>query len=85
MQLNRDMKNGKKLYWCTYFDMYRNDMKKKTWEGIMEVVNIKVGLNFNRSEINRNGKSITNPKDNNFFANVGPNTENYPKTFHKSN
>ena len=76
--INRDMKNGEKFYWSTYFDMYRNDMKK-TWKGIKELANIKVGLNSNISEINRNGESITDPKEigntfNNFFANVGPNT-----------
>ena len=52
----------KKFYWSTYFDMYRNDMKK-IWNDIKELVNIKVGLNSNISEINRNGESITDPKE----------------------
>ena len=28
------------LYWCSYFDESKNDMKK-TWKGIRQLVNIK--------------------------------------------
>ena len=52
---------------------------KKTWDGIKNIVNIK--KNSNRtSQLNVGGKIIDDDKEiatnfNNFFVNVGPNTE----------
>ena len=56
------MKSAKKLYWSAYFDVCRNDMKK-TRKVNKEIVNIKIGLNSNITQLNKNGKSITDLKE----------------------
>ena len=57
---------------------------KKTWEGIRQLVNIKNPSNLNITQINLNGTNLTDPKQianafNNFFVNVGPNTDGVPQ------
>ena len=69
---------AKKLYYTLmYVEM------TKTWKGINKIVNNKVGLNSNITQINKNGKSITDPKEigntfNNFFVNID---KTIPKPF----
>ena len=53
---------------------------KKTWEGIKRIVNVKKTANFTISQLNIKGKIIDNPEEinnnfNNFFENLGPDTE----------
>ena len=58
---------------------------KMTWEGIKKIVNVKKTVNFTISQLNINGKIVDDPEEinnnfNNFFVNVGPDTEkNVPK------
>ena len=46
--VNRDIKTAKKLYWSSYFQESKNDMKK-TWKGTRQPVNIEKSFNFNPS------------------------------------
>ena len=58
---------------------------KMTWEGIKKIVNVKKTVNSTISQLNINGKIVDDPEEinnnfNNFFVNVGPDTEkNVPK------
>ena len=78
-RVNKELNKSKKKYYSDYFTEYVNNIKK-TWEGIKKIVNFK--KNSNRSmQLNIGGKIIDNDKEiatnfNNFFTNVGPNTEN---------
>ena len=78
-RVNRELNRLKKKYYTEYFTEYVNNIKK-SWEGIKKIVNLK--KNSNRSmQLNIGGKIIDNDKEiatnfNNFFTNVGPNTEN---------
>ena len=78
-RINRDLKKSKKDYFSNYFKTYSNDIKK-TWLGIKSI------LNINRTqfpEVNQlliDDKIIDDPKIiaqklNDFFVNIGPNTE----------
>ena len=77
-RVNREIKKSKKKYYADYFNDHVKDIKK-TWEGIKKIVNLK--KNSNRTtQLNLGGKIIDNDKEiatnfNNFFANVGVNTE----------
>ena len=77
-RVNREIKKSKKKYYADYFNEHVKDIKK-TWEGIKKIVNLK--KNSNRTtQLNLGGKIIDNDKQiatnfNNFFANVGVNTE----------
>ena len=88
-RVNRDIKKCKRQYYAEYFATNVNDMKK-TWEGIRKIVNIKK-ISPKISQLNIGGKIINDDKElatdfNNFFVNVGPNTENaIPKVPHISN
>ena len=58
-RVNREIKKSKKKYYADYFNEHVKDIKK-TWEGIKKIVNL---------------KKIAMTNFNNFFANVGVNTE----------
>ena len=85
-KINREINSSKKLYWSTYFNNYKHDMSK-TWKGIKDLVNTKAAGITNISQIKVNGKEINDPQKigntfNNFFANIGPNTDKtIPKPF----
>ena len=77
-RVNREIKKSKKQYYAEYFASNVNNTKK-TWEGIRKIVNIK--MSSKPSQLNINGKIIDDDKKlatnfNNFFVNVGQNTEN---------
>ena len=68
---------GVVLNWFKWNIMVNNT--KKTWEGIRKIANIK--KSSKPSQLNVNGKIIDDDKKlatnfNNFFVNVGQNTEN---------
>ena len=77
-RINRDLKKSKKQYYEQYFTDNVNNIRK-TWDGIKIIVNVR--KNSNRtSQLNVGGKIIDDNKEiatnfNNFFVNVGPNTE----------
>ena len=78
-KVNREIKRSRNIHYDTYFNEHKNDIKK-TWEGIRRLVNVKKKDGYGISQLNINGKVIDDPKDiaeniNEFFANVGPNTE----------
>ena len=77
-RVNRELKKAKKNYYTKYFDENNNNIKK-TLEGIRSIINIK-STKSTISQIKVNNKVIINLKEivdtlNNFFVNVGPNTE----------
>ena len=79
MFVNRDIKKSKKQYYTEYFADNVNNTKK-TWEGIRKIVNIKK-MSSKPSQLKISGKIIDADKKlatnfNNFFVNVGKNTEN---------
>ena len=79
-KVNRELSKSKKSYYATYFENHCNNIKK-TWEGIRSLINIKNPVNPRIAQLNINGIIIDKPKQvanevNNFFVNVGPNTEN---------
>ena len=77
-RVNRDLKKSKKKYYAEYFTEHVNNIKK-TWEGIKNIVNLKKASN-RTTQLNIGGNIIDSDKEiaqnfNNFFANVGANTE----------
>ena len=84
--INRDIKKSKKDYYSSYFEECKLNINK-TWKGIQELVNTKNNLSTNRTQLKSNNLIIDDPKlisdtFNNFFVNVGPNTDNtIPKCF----
>ena len=78
-RVNRELIKSKKEYYNQFFEDNKKD-NKKVWEGIKSIININNNKSKNISQLNINDKIIDNPKDivetlNNFFVNVGPNTE----------
>ena len=78
-RVNRDIQKAKKEHYKSYFETHSTNIKK-TWEGIRKIVNVKKSANFTISQLNVKGKIIDDPTAiansfNNFFANVGPETE----------
>ena len=73
----------------SYFEEHNNNIKK-AWEGIRKIVNVKKATKFSVSHLNINGKAVDDSLGiangfNDFFVNVGPNTEkNVPKVPNKS-
>ena len=88
-RVNRELKKSKKSFYSSYFEEHNNNIKK-TWEGIRKIVNTKNTINYSISQLNVNGKVVNDSKDiancaNNFFVNVGPETEKkVPKVGHIS-
>ena len=84
--INRDIKKSKKDYYSSYFEECKLNINK-TWKGIKELVNTKNNLSTNITQLKSNNLIIDDPKlisdtFNNFFVNVGPNTDNtIPKCF----
>ena len=77
-RVNRELKKAKNNYYIKYFEENNNNIKK-TWEGIRSIINIK-STKSTISQIKVNNKVTKNHKEivetlNNFFVNVGPNTE----------
>ena len=78
-RVNRELKKDKRNYYTKYFEDNNNNIKK-TWEGIRSIINIKSTKHSTISQSKINNKVITSNKEivetlNNFFVNVGPNTE----------
>ncbi len=86
-KVKNEILKSKRKYHKSYFEKHNNDMKK-TWEGIRKLVNVKKTTDFSISQLNVKGKIIDDPVSiannfNNFFANVGPDTEkSVPKVPH---
>ena len=76
---NRELKRSKRDYYHQYFeDNSKNS--KKIWEGIRSIINVNKPKLPSISQLKVNENLINNPKEiveslNNFFVNVGPNTE----------
>ena len=83
-RVSRKIQNSKKMHEEAYFAEHESDIKK-TWEGLRKLVNVKKSVSFSIAQLNVNGKIIDEPariaeKLNNFFVNVGPETEkNVPR------
>ena len=78
-KVSRKISKAKKDHNMSYFETHSNNIKK-TWEGIKKIVNIKKPTDFSISQLNVKGKIVEDPLEitnnfNNFFANVGPETE----------
>ena len=78
-RINKEIKNSKKKYFNNFFEENKNNIKK-TWIGIKTIINTKTSITIKTSQLHFNGKVIEIPMDisntfNNFFVNVGPNTE----------
>ena len=77
-RVNRELKKSKKQYYAEYFENNLNNIKN-IWEGIRKIVNVKKTA-FKTTQLNIKGKIVDDDKElatnfNNFFVNVGPNTE----------
>ena len=78
-RVNRELIKSKKNYYAKYFED-NNKNCKKIWEGIKSIINLKNPKGTSISQLKVNEKTISNPKEivetvNNFFADIGPNTE----------
>ena len=78
-RVNRDLKKAKRNYYTKYFEDNSQNIKK-TWEGIISIINIKSTKQSIITLIKVNNNIIKNDKEivetlNNFFVNIGPYTE----------
>ena len=78
-KVSRETKKSKNEYYKKYFESHSNDIRK-TWEGVRKIIGAGKPVGYGISQLNIKGKIIDDPKDiansvNNFFVNVGPNTE----------
>ena len=78
-RVNRELKKSKKDHYSQYFETNNNN-SKKIWEGIRSIINISKSKSSCISQLKVNEKVIDNPKEiveslNDFFVNVGPDTE----------
>ena len=78
-RVNRELNKSKKDYYSQYFDDNKTN-SKKIWEGIRSIINLNKSKFKCISRLNVNDKEISNPNEivetiNDFFVNVGPNTE----------
>ena len=77
--VSRKILKAKQSHYKSYFDTHSNNIRK-TWEGIRKIVNVKKSTDFSISQLNISGKIVDDPTAitnsfNDFFANVGPETE----------
>ena len=77
--INREMKKSKGDHYNQFFENNSNNIKK-TWDGIRSIINTKDSNISNITQLKINITIINNPKKiveevNNYFVNVGPNTE----------
>ena len=88
-RVSRELEKSQKEHYDSYFEEHNTNIKK-TWEGIRKIVNVKKSTKFSVSHLHLNGKIVEDSKDiangfNNFFVNVGPETEKtVPKVPNKS-
>ena len=78
-RVNRDLNKSKKDYYSKYFEDNKKN-SKKIWEGIRSIINLSNSKNNSISQLKVDEKIIDDPKEiasalNNFFVNIGPNTE----------
>ena len=78
-RVHRELKKSKKQYYADYFADNVNNIKKM-WECIRKIANIKK-MSMKTTQLNIGGRVIDDEavlakNFNNYFANVGPNTEN---------
>ena len=78
-KINREMKKSKRDHYNQFFENNSNNLKK-TWEGIRSIINTKDSNKSNITQLKINKTIINNLKKiveevNNYFVNVGPNTE----------
>ena len=74
--ITREIKKAKRKYYKEYFDANLNNMKK-TWKGIMQIINLNNGVGPHITQLQYEGKQIkTNEGMANtfidFFTNIGP-------------
>ena len=79
-RVNRELIKSKKDYYSQYFEDNKKN-SKKVWEGIKSIININKCKFKCINQLNVKYKVIDNPKEivetlNNYFVDVGPNTEN---------
>ena len=77
--ISLEIKKSNKDYYSQYFEDNNNN-SKKIWEGISSIINISKLKSSCIDQLNVNEKIIDNPKEivqslNDFFVNVGPNTD----------
>ena len=77
--VNQDIKASRIKYYSTYFEKCKNNMKD-TWKGINQLVSTKLNAGSKINQIKTNNDIIDDPKMisntfNNYFVNVGPNTD----------
>ena len=78
-RVNRELIKSKKNYYTKLLE--DNNNSKKIWEGIKSIINTKNTKGTSISQLKVNERIIDNPKEivesvNDFFVNIGPNTEN---------
>ena len=78
-RVNRELIKSKKEYYSQYFEE-NNRNSKKTWEGIRSIININKSKVTGVSQLKIDEIIVDSPKEiaeslNNYFTNVGPNTE----------
>ena len=61
-KINCVINSSQKLYWSTYFNNYKHDMKK-TWKGIKDLVNTKIAGITKIFQIKVNGKEVNASKN----------------------
>ena len=79
-RVNRELIKSKKNYYTKFLEDNNNN-SRKIWEGIKSIINIKNSKGTSISQLKINEKLIDNTKEivenvNDFFVNIGPNTEN---------
>lgn len=77
-KVNNELKKSKKIYYKKYFEECQNNIKK-TWDGIKSIINPK-NSSSKISQLKIGERIFNTPlgmatEFNNFFVNVGPNTE----------